>query len=145
MSRHFYAGWRILPPSREELLRQFIPAHRNIRCHHVTHSVSLDSPICMDLPGPSFEEMQVYGLLETPTRQVLAVAIDGERYRLDGVPYHITLCHATNRGSAASGPALAEALLSAPTTSEYTPAYQWTLLRVPTGIYVGDSYTKEIR
>lgn len=137
--RAFYGAWKLLPPVRAMLLKQFPPQHGDVRCDHVTYGYWEGFPAPdHKVVAPPFTVMEVYSHLVNPVRQVLGVSLDGERFRSDGVPYHITLSHAANIKSGDSGETLARYLRGTnhPYISPVRPALP---------IFVGEPYMKEVR
>jgi hypothetical protein len=80
-----YLGYKLTDAERLSLLAQFPPSYPRVLADHVT--IQLTAPETL----PQADEIALLGMADNDAGgQALVVAIDGERLRSDGQPYHLT-------------------------------------------------------
>jgi hypothetical protein len=95
-----FAGWRLVPTARDELLRRFPPIYPVVRADHVTCDVNWP----VDQPEPPIATIALYGMLTTAHFQIAAVSVGREIFqpRRDRL-YHITISRQDGVSSGEAG------------------------------------------
>lgn len=90
MSQIIYAGWAVIPPVKEQLLRMCEPAQPVIRCEHI-----LMQPVPAYAAVPPPAQIVVQGMFEDSYAQALVVSVNGVVARpADGFLFHLVISHA---------------------------------------------------
>lgn len=80
--------------SRTRLLEKFPPKFREVKATHITHDYGVSAT--SELPVVP-EQIEVVGYASDDSLECLVVRVDGQLYRPDGNPYHITLSKEPHR------------------------------------------------
>lgn len=80
--------------SRIRLLEKFPPKFSEVKAHHITYDFGV--AVNAELPAVP-EQIEVVGYASDDSLECLVVRVDGQLYRPDGNPYHITLSKEPHR------------------------------------------------
>lgn len=89
-----YAAFKLLDSCRERLLETFPPQYPNVKMDHITIQFPCNDKEVLFDP----DSIQVIGYCNDEKGiETLLVQIDGEMFRNDGIPWHITISVDKNR------------------------------------------------
>ena len=86
-----YLAFEISEASRKKLLEIFPPKFSKVICHHVTIEFNLTPEKLKKLEPLLRSRVMVIGKAEGEGIEAIAVSLDGNRRRVDGSFYHVTL------------------------------------------------------
>ncbi|MBY0547866.1 MAG: hypothetical protein K2W95_11260 [Candidatus Obscuribacterales bacterium] len=89
-----YQCFQLTERSRKRLLEKFPPKFSEVRANHITHDYGVS--VTGELPAVP-EQIEVIGYASDGSLECLVVRVDGQLYRPDGNPYHITLSNEPHR------------------------------------------------
>ena len=91
-TRYPYLAFVLDATTRALLLERFLPQHEIVVAHHVT--LVAPGKFSEHQPFDPAPKILVYGTAQTPEVDTVAVQVNGNLIRPDGIFYHVTLSHA---------------------------------------------------
>jgi hypothetical protein len=94
-----YIAFNLTPACREQILARFQPRYEHVFAEHVTYLYGVDRDVDVHIKMPDKPRLLVaYAYASDDVGlEALLVEVDGQRLRLDGKPYHLTLSLAEGR------------------------------------------------